>query len=145
MWQRIQTLYIAISTALIAAMFFSLKAVVLDADGTFLQEYRYTSYIPYLVLLIVIGLFDLIALNAFKFRVFQMRTMVLSAIVTLALQIWIGVDYFTADSEIVFRYTAVFPAVAFILDVMAIRGIVSDILVADSVNRLRSSKKNRKR
>ena len=144
MWQRIQTLYLALATGLIAAMLFSLKAVVPGPDGGFLQEIKYTAYLPYLILLIVIVLLDFLALTAFRFRVFQMRTAVLAALITLALQAWIAVDYFTADSSLVFRLTAVFPLVAVIFDLLAARGIASDIMVAESVNRLRTNKKNRK-
>lgn len=144
MWQRIQTLYLALATALIASMFFTLKAVVPGADGSFIQEFKFTSYIPYLILLIVIVLLDFLALTTYRFRVFQMRTAVLAAIITLALQAWIAVDYFSADSSLVFRLTAVFPLVAFILDLLAARGIASDIMVAESVNHLRTRKKNRK-
>lgn len=144
MWQRIQTLYLALATALIASMFFTLKAVVPGADGSFIQEFKFTAYIPYLILLIVIVLLDFLALTTYRFRVFQMRTAVLAAIITLALQAWIAVDYFSADSSLVFRLTAVFPLVAFILDLLAARGIASDIMVAESVNHLRTRKKNRK-
>ena len=144
MWQRIQTLYLALATGLIAAMLFSLKAVVPGPDGSFLQEVRYTAYLPYLILLIVIVLLDFLALTAYRFRVFQMRTAVLAAIITIALQAWIAVDYFTADSSLVFRLTAVFPIVAVIFDFLAARGIASDIMVAESVNHLRTRKKNRK-
>lgn len=144
MWQRIQTLYLVIATALMAAMLFSLKAVVPAADGTFAEEIKYTAYIPYLLLLIIIVLLDFLALTVFRFRVFQMRTAVLAAIITLAFQAWLAVDYFATNGDVVFRYTAVFPAVAFILDLLAARGIASDIMVAESVNRLRTKKKNRK-
>ena len=144
MWQRIQTLYLALATGLIAAMLFSLKAVVPGPDGAFLQEVRYTAYLPYLILLIVIVLLDFLALTTYRFRVFQMRTAVLAALITLALQAWIAVDYFTADSSLVFRLTAVFPIVAVIFDLLAARGIASDIMVAESVNHLRTRKKNRK-
>lgn len=144
MWQRIQTLYLALATALIAAMFFTLKAVVPGPDGSFLQEVKYTAYVPYLILLIVIVLLDFLALTTWRFRVFQMRTAVLAAIITLALQAWIAVDYFSADSSLVFRFTAVFPLVAVIFDLLAARGIASDIMVAESVNHLRTRKKNRK-
>lgn len=144
MWQRIQTLYLALATALIAAMFFTLKAVVPGPDGSFLQEVKYTAYIPYLILLIVIVLLDFLALTTWRFRVFQMRTAVLAAIITIALQAWLAVDYFTADSSLVFRLTAVFPLVAVIFDLLAARGIASDIMVAESVNHLRTRKKNRK-
>lgn len=145
MWQRAQTLYIAIATVLIAVMFFSAKAVIPASEGNSPQELRYTAYLPYLILLIVISAFNLIALNAFKFRVFQMRTTVLAAIVTLALQIWLAVDFVSTHSVVNFRISAVFPSIALILDIMAIRGIAADILVADSVNRLRSSRKHRKK
>ena len=139
-----QTLYLALATGLIAAMLFSLKAVVPGADDSFVQEIKYTAYVPYLILLIVIVLLDFLALTAFRFRVFQMRTAVLAAIITLALQAWIAVDYFTADDALVFRFTAVFPLIAFIFSLLAARGIASDIMVAESVNHLRTKKKNRK-
>lgn len=144
MWQRIQTLYLIIATALMAAMLFSLKAVVPAGDGTFAEEIKYTAYIPYLLLIIIIVLLDFLALTAFRFRVFQMRTAALAAIITLALQIWLAVDYFATNGEVVFRYTAIFPLIAVILDLLATRGIASDIMVAESVNRLRTKKKNRK-
>ncbi len=144
MWQRIQTLYLALATGLMAAMLFSLKAVVPGADGEFIQEIKYTAYVPYLILLIVIVLLDFLALTAFRFRVFQMRTAVLAAIITLALQAWIAVDYFTAEDSLVFRLTAVFPIVAIICDLLAARGIASDIMVVESFNHLRTKKKNRK-
>ncbi|MBR3013347.1 MAG: DUF4293 family protein [Bacteroidales bacterium] len=143
MWQRIQTLYLVLATGLIAAMLFSLKAVVPGADGSFAQEIKYTAYVPYLILIIVIVILDFLALTAFRFRVFQMRTAVLAALITLALQVWIAVDYFTADSSLVFRLTAIFPLAALVFDLLAARGIASDIMVADSVNRLRTKKKNR--
>ena len=144
MWQRIQTLYLALATGLIVAMLFSLKAVVPGADGSFVQEVKYTAYLPYLILLIVIALLDFLALTAFRFRVFQMRTAVLAALITVALQAWIAVDYFTADKSLVFRVTAIFPVVAAVFDLLAARGIASDIMVAKSVNHLRTKKKNRK-
>ena len=54
MWQRIQTLYLAISTILIAVMLFSVKAVSYGADGVQVEEYKYLTYIPFAILLIII-------------------------------------------------------------------------------------------
>ena len=85
MWQRIQTLYLALSTALIAALFFCNKA----------GDIPYTRYMPYVVLLAIITLLNLLALTTWKHRVFQARTAMLSAIITLALQVWLAVDFFT--------------------------------------------------
>lgn len=144
MWQRIQTLYLLIATGIMAALLFSLKAVVPGADGEFTEVYKYTAYIPYLILIVIITLLDFLALTTYRFRVFQMRTAVLASIITLALQAWLVVDFLNTKDIVVFRYTAVFPAVAVILDILAARGIAQDIMVAESVNRLRTRKKNRK-
>lgn len=135
MWQRLQTLYIIISTGLTAALFFCNKA----------GDYSYISYIPYLILLIIITLLNLIELSAFKFRVFQMRTCILNAIITLALQIWLAVDYFTADKSLVFSFTAIFPLLCVILDVLAARNILADEMMVRSASRLRASRRDRKK
>lgn len=144
MWQRIQTLYLFISTILIGCMFFMTKATMISNGGSGLEEIKYTAYVPYLILLIVIAILNILALTGFKIRVFQFRTAVLTAIVTLALQAWLAIDYFVADESLVFKASAIFPLVAVVLDVLAARGIMSDMLIADSMNRLRSRKKNGK-
>ena len=141
MWQRIQTLYLAIATGLIVSMFFTLKAVIPAADGGIAESFRYVSYWPYLILLVVITILDILALTGWKFRVFQMRTAILAALVTLALQAWLAVDYFTAAEGLVFRVTAVFPIVAVILDLLAARKIYADQLLVESMSRLRSSRR----
>ena len=94
MWQRIQTLYLAISTILMAVMLFSVKATVPGADGTTIETFNYLSYIPYAILIIVILLLNVLALTTYKFRVFQYRTAVLSGLVTLGFQIWLAVEFF---------------------------------------------------
>ena len=131
MWQRVQTLYLAISTALIAAMFFCDKA----------GDISFVSYWPYLVLLILITLLNLLALTTYKIRVFQVRTTVLAALLTLALQAWLVVDFIVTGNDPVFHVPAVFPLVAVILDIMAARGIWADELMVRSSSRLRSSKR----
>jgi len=141
MWQRIQTLYLAIATALVAVLFFSVKAVVLGPGETHLEEYKYIQFIPYLVLLIIIALLQILALTTYHVRFFQMRTAVLSGLLLIALQAWIAVDYFTADQSMVFRYTAIFPLVAAVLDFLAARSIFNDQMKVESANRLRSSRR----
>ncbi len=131
MWQRIQTLYLFLSTVLVGSLLFCNKV----------RDIAYTEYTPYLILLIIISLLNILALTCWKHRVFQMRTAVLSAIITLALQIWIGVDFFTADKSMIFNITAVFPMAAVILDFLGARSIMADELMVRSASRLRSSKK----
>ena len=144
MWQRLQTLYLCIATGLIVALFFSVKAFTLSSGGVHSVELTYIKYTPYLILLILITILQLLAVFTFNARVFQMRTAVLSAILMIALQTWIGVDYFTADKEWIFKFTAVFPLVAAILNFIAARYILRDQLLVESVSHLRSRKKNHK-
>lgn len=146
MWQRIQTLYLAISTILIAVMAFGVKATTVGAEGDPVTEYRYFSYVPYAILIVIILLLNILALTTYKFRVFQMRTAVLSSIITLALQIWLVVDFFSnRDAGIIYKISAVFPIVSIILNLFAARGILADEMLVESAYRLRSSRKNRKR
>ena len=141
MWQRVQTLYLMIASALVAALFFSVKAFVFGPDGTHAQEFRYIAYTPYLILLIVVALLQVIALTTFKVRVLQRRTAVLSALILVALQGWLAVDFFTADKSVVFRWTAVFPLVAALLDVWAARAIFRDQLLVESLSSLRKRRR----
>lgn len=144
MWQRLQTLYLCIATGLIVTLFFSVKAFTLGSGGVHSVELTYIKYTPYLILLILITILQLLAVLTFNARVFQMRTAVLAAILMIALQAWIGVDYFTADKEWIFKFTAVFPLVAAILNFIAARYILRDQLLVESVSHLRSRKKNHK-
>ena len=143
MWQRLQTLYLCIATGLIVALFFSVKAFTLGPGGVHSVELTYIKYTPYLILLILITILQLLAVFTFNARVFQMRTAVLSAILMIALQAWIGVDYFTADKEWIFKFTAVFPLVAAILNFIAARYILRDQLLVESVSHLRSRKNHK--
>ena len=144
MWQRLQTLYLCLATGLVVALFFSVKAFTLGPGGVHSVELTYIKYTPYLILLILVTILQLLAVFTFNARVFQMRTAVLSAILMIALQAWIGVDYFTADKEWIFKFTAVFPLVAAILNFIAARYILRDQLLVESVSHLRSRKKNHK-
>jgi hypothetical protein len=141
MWQRVQTLYLMIASALVAALFFSVKAFVFGPDGTHAQEFRYIAYTPYLILLIIVALLQVIALTTFKVRVLQMRTAVLAALILVALQGWLAVDFFTGDKSVVFRWTAVFPLVAALLDVWAARAIFRDQLLVESLSSLRKRRR----
>ena len=54
MWQRVQTLYLAISTILIAVMLFSNEAVCLGSDGAVADAIRFTDKVSHLIMLIII-------------------------------------------------------------------------------------------
>ena len=133
MWQRIQTLYLFLATGLVVSLFFCMKA----------GDVPYTDYWPYLVLLIVTGFLQVMALTTYKHRVFQMRTAVLSAIILVGLQGWLVYDFISTHNNPVFHVSAVFPIVAVILDFLAARSILADELLVRSADRLRAAKRKK--
>jgi len=145
MWQRAQTLYLAIATILIGLMFFMDKAVIVAADGSAAQAFSFTTYVPYAILLAIISFLNILALTTYKIRIFQMRTAALSAIITLALQIWIAVDFASTHDQMVFKIAAIFPLVAIIMDLLAIRGIFADQMIVESASSLRKSRRERRK
>ena len=122
MWQRVQTLYLAVALALLVVMFW------------------HVTYLWWLILLGTACFMQVVALLAYKFRLFQMRTTIIAALMLLGLQVWMAVAFLTGDKA-AFNITAVFPVVAAILDALAARSIFSDELIVRSSSRLRSSKK----
>lgn len=143
MWQRIQTLYLALACGIVAALFFSPLAVAIGNGGA-QETINFTDNIYFLCLMISIALANLLALILFKHRGLQMRVTVIAGLLLLGFQIWLAVRYFTAPEGIVFKFTAILPLVAAILDFLALRGILADQFLVESYGRLRSRKKNRK-
>ena len=84
MWQRIQTLYLFISTVLVALLFFCNKA----------EGVSFTEYFPYLVFIIVITLLNIIALTTF-FTFGKMENFHLTAVFPIAAVI---LDFLAARS-----------------------------------------------
>ena len=132
MWQRIQTIYLTVALGLVVALFFCV-----GEGGAHVDEVKYVAFFPYLILLIVSGLLQLISLFTFKVRVFQMRTAVLAALVLIGLQAWLVFDYLVAPDGVVFKWTAILPLIAAILDFISARLIFKDQLLVESMSRLR--------
>ena len=142
MWQRIQTLYLAIATALLASMFFCKFATIVGPQGNDL-EIMYWEKIPYVTLLAISTIGNIFSLFAFKIRMPQMRVATGAAILLLAFQCWIVVDLARNCNEMSFSVTALFPLIAAILDIMAARSILLDEAMVQSSARLRASKRKR--
>lgn len=143
MWQRIQTLYLAVATALLTSMFFCKFATILGPDGVEISI-KYVEKVPYIVLLAVALAGNMFSLFAFKIRIPQMRVATVAALILLAFQIWIIVDVVRGWNEMVFSVTALFPLVAMVLDILAARNIMLDEAMVQSASRLRASKRRRK-
>ena len=138
MWQRIQTLYLLISTVLLGILCFSSVATFVEADGS-VTAISYWDKVVYWVLLSVCLLGNLVALNTYKLMVLQMRVTTLTALITLGFAIVLGIDWLRLSSEqLTFSYNIVFPAICTILDALALRGILHDQLMVEAAGRLRN-------
>ena len=141
MWQRIQTLYLAVSTALLFILFFSDAYSVAAPEGM-----QYVTYFglqkPYFgILLGILFAMTLLALVTFKVRILQMRLATLSGLVALGMTAWLAFLYFSMPENVVFKWTVIFPLIAAICDFLAARGCFQDQLMVESAYRIRESRK----
>ena len=147
MWQRVQTLYLAIATILIIAMLAGNVGTIIGDQGT--ENVKYYEKTSYLIFLIMTLMANVIALFSFKARMLQMRVAMLSAILLVFFQIWLGVGFARFQlgigmeetrARMIFSFTASFPVIAAILNMLAARNIALDEAMVQSAYRLRKSK-----
>lgn len=144
MWRRIQTLYLAISTGLIASMFFCDLATIIGPDGSeiFIRYYEKNSF---LVLMIMILTAHVCALLSFKAWGLQSRVSMISCLLSLGFQIWLGIDFVSMRNDMVFNITGIFPMVCVILDVLAARAAMIDQFTLTAVGSARKAGKKRRK
>ena len=153
MWQRVQTLYLAIGLALLVPLFFCTFFSFETADGTSQILYREMgAWGLYLILLIVTALLQVLGLLAFRARMVQMWLVIFNALILLGFQALMVIDivkfnrFAAAESLEVFKVayvTSVFPAVIAILNFMAAGNIMSDEAMVRAASRLRGPRKKK--
>lgn len=143
MWQRIQTLYIAIGLGLIISLFFCKLASQLGPEGV-AETISYTSKAMFLAMTIIALVGQFFSLVTFRKRMVQMWLVIFTALVLIGYEVLIGIFFGLTHNEMVFSVTAVFPVVAAILDFLAARNIMLDEAMVQSASRIRSSKRRRR-
>ena len=141
MWQRIQTLYLGISTALIFSMFFCIFATIVGPDGAEVTI-AYREKLLYLVLLIMLITAHIAATASFKTFFLQARVSIIAGLLAFGFQAWIGIDILRNMNDMTFSFTALFPLAAGVLDFMAAKRSLVDEMTVTAV---RSARKTRKR
>lgn len=143
MWQRVQTLYLAIATVLVGVLFFCPMFKILGSDGA-VTVVRFSEKLTYLLLGISAFSAHAVALLTFKFRFLQMRLAIIAALIMVGYQTLVVIDFVHFHTDAVFVFTAVFPIVSVILDVLAARNIMLDEAMVQSASRLRGPKRKRR-
>lgn len=107
--------------------------------------FAFADYWPFLSLLIFTVLATFFTISLFKHRILQIRLSIINAIVCLGFQIWIIVYIIRYRDCMNFKIASVFPLIAMILIVLAIRYIAADEAMVKSYERLRGKRKSRSR
>ena len=144
MWQRIQTLYLLISTVLVAVLCFGTAYSAIGADGMQLVSYWQLQKPYFGILLGILAFLVVLALVVFKSRILQMRLAVVGALVALGMQAWLAWMYFSFEGP-VFRWTVALPLVICICNLLAARGCFQDQLMVESAYRVRERRKRNKK
>jgi len=147
MIQRIQSVYLLISALLIGFLFllpfaeiakdgavylFNIKGIVLDG---ILKE----NGISISVLIGIIMALHGLAILSYKNRIRQIRLTVFSILLMLGLlgMFFFFTYYSFSEAQINFKISILFPAIAIILDYLAIRAIGKDEALIRSIDRIR--------
>lgn len=144
MWQRIQTLYLGISTALIFSMFFCTFATIIGPDGEEITV-GYHEKIPYLTMLIMLFTAHVAATASFKAFFLQARVSMIAALMSIGFQIWLAVDLVRFHDEMSFSITAIFPLAVAVLDFMAAKRSLVDEMTISAVRSVKSSRRGKNR
>ena len=144
MWQRIQTLYLGISTALIFSMFFCTFATIIGPQGEELTI-GYHEKLPYLTMLIMLFTAHIAATASFKAFFLQARVAMIASLMAVGFQIWLAVDVIRFHGDMTFSFTTIFPFAAAILDGMAAKRSLVDEMTITAVKSVKGSRRSKRR
>ena len=130
MIQRIQTVFLLISTILLILMFCFPLATSPE------KAIQYSDSMVLFFLLLVSIAIEIIAIFLYRHRIAQIRLCTFSILLLIGFQIII-VYYVFTWSGVKYTVTAVFPVISAILNFLAIRYIARDEAIVRSLSRLR--------
>jgi len=152
MIQRIQSIFLLVSTLLLGSMFIYPFADLLGADGQlFIYNYNglsieneeglYLLTVPPIILLVITVFISFFSIFLYKKRIVQMRLNAVNIILMIG---YLGLNYYyiqnfskQLNGIVSYEITAIFPFIAAILTFLAIRAIGKDEALIRSMDRIR--------
>ena len=125
MWKKLTTYLTLTATLLVGSMFFCSFASIIGPEGEILKI-KYYEKIPYLVMLIMLISGCMFSLLTHKLPFLQARVCMLTGLMLIGFQIWLGVDFFNYRNDLVFSLTILFPLLAASLEIIAARRALVD-------------------
>lgn len=140
MWQRIQTLYLAISLGLVLVLCFGTAYTVAKADGMILVSYWQLQKPYFGILLGILTALVAMALLGYKSLILQMRLATVGAIVALGMQGWLCWMYFSWEGP-VFSWSVILPLAICVFNFLGARSCFQDQLMVESAYRVRERRR----
>ena len=125
MWNKIQTYLIGASTILTASLFFCRLATIVGPEGEDLSIMYYEK-MPFTVMLIMLLSAGVCALFSHKSALLQSRVSMISVLMLIGFQIWLGIDFLRYHNELIFSPTILFPLICAALNIVAARKSMVD-------------------
>ncbi|MBE6240170.1 MAG: DUF4293 family protein [Bacteroidales bacterium] len=144
MWKRIQNLYLAISTAFIISMLFC-KIGNIPAETGNDSIIRYHEINSFLIMIIMILVANIMAIICLKKPLLQGRVSLISALLMIGFQIWLGISYIKFKGWMVFSVSMLFPLLCAFLNFMAARSAMIDGLTIQTLNKKKKASPKRRR
>lgn len=142
MWKRLTTYLTLISALLVGSMFIFRFASILGPEGD-VVKIMYYEKIPYLVMLIMLMSGSLFSFLTHKQPFLQSRVCMLTALMLIGFQIWLGVDFLLYRKEMVFSLTMLFPALCAALEIIAARRALVDGMTLQAAKHILNREKSR--
>ena len=124
-------------------MFFFSFATILGPEGTELKIMYYEK-LPYLFMLIMLLAGGVCSVFTYRNGFLQARVCILTALMLIGFQIWLGVDFLRFRHDMVFSISAIFPIVAAILYVLAARGALVEGMTLQTAEKVLKNRKKRR-
>ena len=124
-------------------MFFFSFAAILGPEGAELKIMYYEK-LPYLFMLIMLLAGGVCSVFTYRNGFLQARVCILTALMLIGFQIWLGVDFLRFRHDMVFSISAIFPIAAAILNVLAARGALVEGMTLQTAEKVLKSRKKRR-
>lgn len=136
MFKKLTTYLTLASTLLTGAMFFLPFAKIIGPDNE-CEIIMYYEKIPYLVMLIMLISGSMFTVLTHKMPLLQARVCMLTGLMLIGFQIWLGADFIKWHNEVVFSVTMLFPTAAAALEIIAARKATIDGVTIQAVKNMK--------
>ena len=151
MIQRIQSVYLfVIGILMVLPLCVPIARVVVPNDTNYdffaygiVEKSAETSFVSYYWALFILSLFTillpLITIFLYKKRFLQVRLCIVEIVLLIGsgILMWYHIRQFGADATVLYKFSFILPVVCIIFTDRAIRGIVKDIKLLKSYDRIR--------